>query len=628
MFRFRYFAFTILFFLSITLMGCSQSKDSGSLQSGVNQDNTVPEKTEAAYKDAAKPAAERAADLLKRMTLEEKAGQMLQGLRSEVTRKDMEELGLGSILSGGGSYPGSNTIKEWSKMFLDFQKGAMNSRLGIPMIYGVDAVHGHSLVYGAVVYPHNIGLGAANDPQLMYQMGGAVAEEMKLTGILWNFAPCVAVSSDPRWGRTYECFSSNTETVTALSEAYAKGQADHGVAPTAKHYVADGGTEYGSGQGSNLLDRGNVTVSEEDLRRIYLPPYEKLIESGTQIVMASFSSYQGVKMHENKYLLTDVLKNELGFKGFVVSDWEAVNELSGGSYGENIVLAVNSGLDMLMEPTRYKAAITAITQGVEKGLITQERIDDAVNRILTVKFEMGLFEDPYQETLPHEVSELGSTEYRELAKKLVEKSLVLLKNDNHALPLKAGQKILVLGPAMDDMGLQCGGWGLTWQGVMDNGNGQVTEGTTILKGLEEYGKKYGFEIITDLNRAQEADTVILALGEVPYAEYQGDTKDLSITGALGHKGNLKAIMAAKELGKPTITLLVAGRNVLIQDYMEDWDSIVMCYLPGSEGDGIAAVLSGETAFTGKLPMPYYKSVEDIGKKDSTLLFDMGYGMNY
>jgi beta-glucosidase len=181
---------------------------------------------------------------------------------------------------------------------------------------------------------------------------------------------------------------------------------------------------------------------------------------------------------------------------------------------------------------------------------------------------------------------------------------------------------------MDDMGLQCGGWGLTWQGVMDNGNGQVTEGTTILKGLEDYGKKYGYEIITDLKRAKEADTVILALGEVPYAEYQGDTKDLSITGALGHKGNRKAIMAAKELGKPTITLLVAGRNVLIQDYMEDWDSIVMCYLPGSEGDGIAAVLSGETAFTGKLPMPYYKSVEDIGKKNSTLLFDVGYGLNY
>lgn len=628
MFRFRCFAFTILLFLSIALIGCSQSKESSSLQSGMNQDNTVPDKAADVYKDAAKPAAERTTDLLKRMSLEEKAGQMLQGLRSEVTRKDMEEWGLGSILSGGGSYPGSNTINEWNNMFQDFQKGAMNTRLGIPMLYGVDAVHGHSLVYGAVVYPHNIGLGAANDTQLMYQMGGAVAEEMKLTGILWNFAPCVAVSSDPRWGRTYECFSSNTETVTALSEAFAKGQADHGVAPTAKHYVADGGTDFGSGQGDFLLDRGNVTVSEEELRRIYLPPYEKLIESGTQIVMASFSSYQGVKLHENKYLLTDVLKNELGFKGFVVSDWEAVNELSGGSYEENIVLAVNAGVDMLMEPVRYQAAIAAIVHGVQNGLITQERIDDAVGRILMVKFEMGLFEDPYQETLPHEVSELGSQEYRELAKKLVEKSLVLLKNDNHALPLKTGQKILVMGPAMDDMGLQCGGWGLTWQGVMDNGNGQVTEGTTLLKGLKEYGEKYGYEIITDLKRAKEADTVVLALGEIPYAEYQGDTKDLSITGALGHKDNKKAIMTAKELGKPIITLIVAGRNVLIQDYMEDWDSVVMCYLPGSEGDGIAAVLSGETSFTGKLPMPYYKSVDDIGKKDSTLLYDVGYGLTY
>lgn len=626
MFRIQCFTFAMLLFLSISLVGCSQSKDSSEVQSGINQNTTIVEESDEVYKDAAMPTADRVADLLKRMTLEEKAGQMLQGLRSEVTSKDMEEWGLGSVLSGGGSYPGRNTIKEWNTMFRDFQKGAMNTRLQIPMLYGVDAVHGHSLVYGAVVYPHNIGLGAANDTQLMYQLGGAVAEEMKLTGILWNFAPCVAVSGDPRWGRTYECYSSKTESVTALAEAFAKGQADHGVEPTAKHYVADGGTEYGSSQLNHLIDRGNVTVSEEELRRIYLPPYEKLVESGIQIVMASFSSYQGVKMHENKYLLTDVLKNELDFKGFVVSDWEAVNELSGSSYEENIVLAVNAGVDMLMEPIQYKAAITAILQGVQKGLITQERIDDAVGRILTVKFDMGLFEDPYQEKLHHEVSELGSQEYRDLAKKLVEKSQVLLKNDNHALPLKTGQKILVMGPAMDDMGLQCGGWGLTWQGVMDNGNEQVTEGTTLLKGLMEYGKKYGYEIITEQKRAEEADTVILALGEIPYAEYQGDTKDLSITGALGHKANKKAILAAKELGKPTIALIVAGRNILIQDYMEDWDSIVMCYLPGSEGDGIASVLSGETSFTGKLPMPYYKSVKDIGKRDRTLLFDVGYGL--
>jgi beta-glucosidase len=283
---------------------------------------------------------------------------------------------------------------------------------------------------------------------------------------------------------------------------------------------------------------------------------------------------------------------------------------------------------MFMEPTRYKQAIDALIKGVNDGAISQKRIDDAVSRILTVKFDMGLFEDPYMENLPQEVTELGSKGYRDLAKKLVEKSLVLLKNDKDTLPLKQGQKIYVTGPAINDMGLQCGGWGHTWQGVMDAGNRKVTEGTTILDGLNEYSKKSGFEIITDPAHADEADVVILAVGEIPYAEYEGDTGDLSITGALGHKDNKASIESVKALGKPTIALIIAGRNVLINDYRKDWDSIVMCYLPGSEGDGIASVLSGETPFTGKLPMPYYKSVDDIAKENADLLYDVGYGLTY
>jgi beta-glucosidase len=540
----------------------------------------------------------------------------------------MTNLRLGSVLSGGGSIPGDNSLKAWDDQFKQLQTGAMNSTNKIPMLYGIDAVHGLGIVKGAVVYPHNIGLGAANDANLMYQMGAAVAEEMKLIHVLWNFAPCVAISTDPRWGRTYESFSSDYRIATPLAEAFLKGQADHGVVDTVKHYAADGGTSYETGEINGLLDRGDAVMSKEELRSIHLMPYQALVESGAKIVMASFSSYKGTKMHENKFLLTDVLKGEFGFQGFVVSDWEAMNALSGSNFEEDITLAINAGVDMLMEPNNYKDAINAIVSSVNKGNITEERINDAVSRILTVKFDMGLFDDPLMEKTTHEVSEVGSEKYRELAKQLVEKSLVLLKNENGVLPLRQGQKIFVTGPAINDMGLQIGGWGLTWQGQMDGGSGKITEGTTILEGLKEYGVTYGFEIITDRAKASEADAVIMAIGEVPYAEYEGDTADLSITGAKAHPDNLSSIEYVDSLNKPVITLLLAGRNVVISDYMDQWDSIVMCYLPGTEGDGIASVLSGETPFTGKLAMPYYKSVEDIGKEDSQLLFNLGYGLTY
>lgn len=580
------------------------------------------------YLDSTRTTKERVENLLGQMSLMEKAGQMLQAERNRVTVSEMKDLRLGSVLSGGGSYPGSNTTEDWNEMFHSLQEGALQSTHKIPMIYGVDAVHGLGLLKGAVVFPHNIGLGAANDPKLMYQMGAAVAEEMKLVNILWNFGPCVAVSTDPRWGRTYESYSSDPAIVSSLAEAYLKGQQDHGIAGTAKHYLADGGTIYGTGELNSILDRGDVQLSEEELRKTHLAPYETLVDSDVKIVMASFSSYKGVKMHENKYMLTDVLKGELGFEGFIVSDWEAMNALSGDSFAEDITLAINAGVDMLMEPNNYKDAINAIINNVNSGKISEERIDDAVRRILTVKFDMGLFEDPFMEKVSKEVTELGSNGYRELAKQLVEKSLVLLKNDNQLLPLKQGQKLYVTGPAANDMGLQCGGWGLSWQGQMDEENGKITEGTTILEGLEAFAKTYDVEIITDSSRASEADAVIMVIGEVPYAEFEGDTEDLSITGRKAHPENKRTIEEVNALNKPVITLLVAGRNVMITDYMDQWDSIVMCYLPGTQGEGIASVLYGETPFTGKLAMPYYKTVEDIGNQDASPLFPVGYGLNY
>ncbi len=626
----RWKLLSLLLVLALVFTGCSNNgvvtdADNGSQ----TEDNQVAEDQEANldYMDANLSTADRVESLLAQMNLMEKAGQMLQGERNRVSRADMTNLRLGSVLSGGGSFPGSNTVGDWNEMFRDLQDGALKTNHKIPLIYGVDAVHGLGLLKGAVVFPHNVGLGAANDPELMYQMGAAVAEEMKLINILWNFSPCVAVSTDPRWGRTYESYSSDPAIVTALADAYMKGQADHGVAVTAKHYVADGGTTYGTGEINSLLDRGDTRVTEEELRAIHLAPYKTLVDSGVKIVMASFSSYNGVKMHENQYLITDVLKNELGFAGFVVSDWEALTALSGSNFEKDVALAINAGVDMLMEPNNYKDALNAIVKNVNGGNISEERIDDAVRRILSVKFDMGLFEDPYQEKVTHEVTEQGSEGYRELAKELVEKSLVLLKNENNQLPLKAGQKIFVTGPAMNDMGFQIGGWGLSWQGGLDT-NGKITEGTTILEGLQEYAETNGFEIITDESRAAEADVVIMVIGEVPYAEYEGDTEDLSITGRKAHPENTSSIEYVEGLGKPVITLLVAGRNVIIEEYMDQWDSIVICYLPGTEGDGVASVLAGEAAFTGKLAMPYYRSVSDIGKEDAQLLFEVGYGLTY
>jgi len=579
------------------------------------------------YMDASLPTADRVADLLSQMTLEEKAGQMMQGARYKVADSEVKSLGLGSVLSGGGDVPGANTISDWVSMVKKYQDNAMATRLKIPFIYGIDAVHGHSNVYGAVIFPQNIGLGAANDPDLMYKMGAAVAEEMKLTHTLWNFSPCVAVGQDPRWGRTYESFSSDPAIVTSLAVAYLKGQSDHGILSTAKHYAGDGATLFGTGEGTNLIDRGDVRLSADDFMNKQLAPYKELVASGLKVVMASFSSYQGTKMSENTYYLTDVLKGQFGFKGFVVSDWEATAGLSGGSYQENIELAINAGVDMLMEPNNYEVAIGDIVDSVNAGKIPMSRIDDAVSRILTVKFDMGLFEDPYMTNLPHEVDALGSTQYRDLAKQLVEKSLVLMKNENNLLPLQKGEKVFVTGPAIDDMGAQCGGWTLSWQGSLDQGS-KLTQGQTILDGLKTYADKYGVEIITDKNRASEADAVILAVGEIPYAEYMGDTADMTLTGSTSLPGNQEAMDFAASLGKPTITLIVAGRQLELGDSFDAWNSVVMCYLPGSEGDGVASVLFGETPFSGKIPMPWYKDVNEIGTGSVDLLFAKGFGLSY
>jgi beta-glucosidase len=619
-------AVLICLILMMNISACSlQTAEESPAASGQTQLSSAPTDMPAdIYLDASYSTEQRVGDLLSRMSLEDKAGQMIQGEQLPVSDDDMASLGLGSVLSGGGSVPGNNnTVDNWNRVIGRYQKAALSRDLKIPFIYGADAVHGHNTVYGAVVFPQNIGIGAANDPALTEQMGEYVAEEMKLTGILWNFGPCVAVAQDPRWGRTYESISSDPDIVSGLAAAYLKGQQQGGVLATAKHYAGDGGAAYNTGEGSNLIDRGDAAMSEDEFRSLHLAPYKRLAGEGVQCVMVSFSSYNGLKMHENKYLITDVLKDEFGFNGFVVSDWEGVSGIDAPTFEDQVAACVNAGVDMLMEPYRYEEAINAIVGGVESGSIPQERVDDAVMRILTVKFDLGLFEDPYLDNANIGIDELGGEQGRGIAEKLVEESQVLLKNDDGILPFRQGQKIYVTGPAADNIGVQCGGWTLSWQGVPDK---DLAPGTSLLEGLSECADQHGLEIITDKNRAGEADVVLLAVGETPYAEYEGDTADLSLTGSLGLAGNAEAIAEAQALGKPVVTVIIAGRNVLIGEYIDDWDAMVMSYLPGTEGGGIAAVLAGEAPFTGKLPMPWYKSTDDIGKEDPDLLFELGYGL--
>lgn len=577
------------------------------------------------YKNPEALVADRVSDLLSRMTLEEKVGQMVQGERMATTSSDVHDYLLGSILSGGGSAPASNTPEGWMAMVKEYQDAAMSTRLGIPIIYGTDAIHGHNNAYGAVVFPHNIGLGAAGDPELMAEIGRITAEELLATGITWNFGPCVAIARDERWGRTYESYSENTDLVNLLSVPFFKAMQDeYNVTATAKHYLADGGTLGG-------VDQGDAVMTEEELRTIHLPVYKKAVDSGVKTVMVSFSSWNGVKMTENKYLITDVLKGELGFNGFVLSDWEAIKNTSGETFYDQIVNCVNAGIDLLMEPFKWAESVEILKTAAENGDITEERINDAVSRILKVKFETGLFEKPLgdQSLITRG---FGSDESREVAKRAVRQSLVLLKNENNILPIKKNAKILVTGPAADNVGMQCGGWTMSWRGGFDSFGRKVVPGTTILEGFQKIAESNGGTIITDPYYASEADLIVLVIGEIPYAEIYGDADDLTVTGEeLMLSGTNIAINDIKDSGVPIVTVLVSGRPRIVSDLIDGWSALVAAWLPGSQGEAIAEVLYGDYDFTGKLPMTWPASndqlpinVDDVNGQEPQ--FPYGYGL--
>jgi beta-glucosidase len=552
--------------------------------------------------------------LLGQMTLEEKIGQMTQAERgSLLSPSEVATYFIGSVLSGGGSAPPDSSPAGWAVFYDSLQTAALSTRLKIPIVYGIDAVHGHNNVRGAVIFPHNIGLGCTRSAALVERVTRATAEEVAATGLDWTFSPCIAVARDIRWGRTYESFGETPELVSDMAAAAVRGYQPT-ILACAKHYLADGGTAGG-------VDQGDAQISEATLRAIHLPGYRAAVGAGVGSVMASFSSWNGLKMHGNRYLLTDVLKGELGFTGFIVSDWAAIDQLP-GDYATEIATSINAGVDMAMVPNRHAEFFNTLRADVQSGRVPISRIDDAVRRILRQKVALNLFEKPLSDRSL--VSQVGSDAHRQVAREAVHQSLVLLKNGG-LLPLsKMTPRIHVAGRNADDIGNQCGGWTITWQGS----SGAITPGTTILQGIRSAVQ--GGATVTysrDGSGAGGASVGVVVIGETPYAEGLGDRTDLSLGSA-----DIQAVRAVKRAGIPTVVVLVSGRPLIIDSILGDADAIVAAWLPGTEGEGVADVLFGDYAPSGKLSHSWPRSNGQIpinwGDAGYNPLFPYGYGLSY
>ena len=571
------------------------------------------------------------------MNLDQKVGQMTQPERLHVTPAEVKAYHVGSVLSGGGSCPADNRPSDWVAMNDAYWASSMEEdagHLAIPILYGVDAVHGNANVRGATVFPHNIGLGAAGDPELLERVGRVTAREVLAAGVDWTFAPTLAVARDPRWGRTYESYSEDPGVVARYARRIVTGLQQEGILACAKHWVGDGGTEAG-------VDQGDTVVDEDELRRVHVSPYLAAVDAGVPTVMASLSCWRGERCHAHRYLMQDVLKGEMGFTGFVLSDWNGVDPLA-DDYGEAAAMAVNAGIDMLMVPETWREVIAELKKQVKRGVVPLERIDDAVARILRVKFACGLFERP--RPAARSVSNglgFGSREHRAVAREAVRKSLVLLKNEGGTLPLDKGARILVAGPAAHDRGRQCGGFTIEWQGV--SGNAAIEGGTSIWEGIRAVAPRAvlsaGQEDVSD---ARGFDVGVVVVGERAYAEGLGDIREPSpvrpgahLTAASGtlqpyggtlefaalHPEALRAIRELTAQGIPVVTVLISGRPLVVNAELAASSAFVAAWLPGSEGAGVADVLFGNHPFTGRLPMSWPSEMPGDG-----VLFPRGYGL--
>jgi beta-glucosidase len=567
--------------------------------------------------------------LLSQMTLEEKIGQMTQAdMLALKDKRDVQKYFLGSVLSGGSSDPAAgNSPQAWRNAVDEFRACALKTRLKIPLIYGIDAVHGHNNIEGAVIFPHNIGMGAAHDPKLVEREERVTAEEMLGTGIQWAFAPCIAVAQNECWGRTYESYGDSPDVASPLVAAAVRGfqgrnlSGKTSVLACAKHFIGDGGTENGKDQGNDVCD-------EATLRKLFLPPYAAAVKAGAGSIMVSYSSWNGKKMHANKYLLTDVLKGELGFKGFLVSDWAAIDQIS-KDYKTDVEASINAGLDMVMVPyapaekNSYVEFINDLKEQVNEGKVPQSRIDDAVRRILRVKFQMGLWDKTA--TDPKLTEDIGSPAHREVARDCVRHSLVLLKNQNSVVPLsKKTRRLVVVGQAADDLGTQCGGWTISWQGTQGN----VTPGgTTILKAIRAtVSKGTEVEYSTDGSNVKGADAAIVVVGEKPYAEMKGDNKAPGIS-----ETDAAVIANIKGAGVPVVTLILSGRPLILGSALDASDALIAAWLPGTEAQGVADVLFGDFKPTGKLPRNWPRDASQLSGYSFAMenpQFPRGFGLTY
>jgi beta-glucosidase len=576
------------------------------------------------YLDGTLSPERRAEDVIGRMTLDEKIGQMTQADSGSLpSSAPVRELFLGSVLSGGDSEPPDTSAKGWAAMVAEFQKQALATRLRIPILYGIDAVHGHNNVRGATVFPHNIGLGCARNPKLVEHVARITAAEIAATGMHWNFAPCIAVPQDERWGRTYEGFGESPELASLLGPPFIRGTQGAAllepgrVLATAKHFVGDGGTKGG-------VDRGDTSGDEAALRAIHLEGYKAAIKAGAGSIMVSYNSWNGQKMHGHKRLLTDVLRGELGFRGLLVSDWNGIDEIP-GERDDDVAHAINAGIDMVMAPDSYREFIGSLKKNVQAGRVPIARIDEAVRRILVTKFRMGLFEAPFGD--PSLLPRVGSPEHRAVARQAVRESQVLLVNRKNALPLASTlSNIVVGGKASDDLGLQCGGWTISWQGS----SGRVTEGTTVLQAIRKAIPSATVTHSTSGEVARGAQAAVIVIGEQPYAEFKGDRQNLSLA-----PDDAQAVKNAKKAGVPVIVVLFSGRPLILEPILSDADALIAAWLPGTEGDGIADVLFGKYNPTGKLSVTWPRSMAQVpinvglkGEKPAGALFDYGFGLSY
>ena len=586
---------------------------------------------------AASPACLKAHDaeikvLVTKMTLAEKAGQMTQpDIDAIKDYSDIEALFLGSLLSGGNSDPKTgNKLKDWAAYYESCQSRALKTRLAIPLLYGIDAVHGHNNVIDAVIFPHNIGLGCTRDAGLVERIAQVTAKEVRATGIQWTFAPCLTVPRDIRWGRAYEGFSEDPSVVAELGVAAVRGLQGknlsdrQSVLSCAKHFIGDGGTTYEN----NKIDQGNTVVDEATLRAIHLAGYPAAIDAGVGTIMPSFSSWNNVKCSGNKFLLTDLLKKELGFDGFLISDWDALDQLKPDNYKQCIEMSINAGMDMVMVTNKYRDFIRQLQELVNEGRIPMARIDDAVTRILRVKFAMGMMakDAPLMADAALQ-KEFGSDAHRAVAREAVRKSLVLLKNENKVLPLsRKAKRIHVAGSGADDLGMQCGGWTIDWQGRHGN---VTTGGTTILAALRgAAGKDTEVTVSKGGADAKGADVVVVVVGEEPYAEMNGDRGDLALTAE-----DSAAVLDAKSAGVPVVVVMLSGRPVVLGEVASKADALVAAWLPGTEGQGVADVLFGDVAPTGKLSFTWPRSMAQLplGHGKATIedaQFHFGFGLGY